>query len=308
MKITIIGAGNVGGLTALRLAQDNAGEVILFDIVKGLAQGKALDMEDARSLLGCAYQVRGTDDISQVQGSDIIVITAGLARKPGMTREELLNKNAVILKGICEEIKKLSPQAIIVVVTNPLDLMTRFVIEHTGFRPQRVIGMGVTLDASRFANLIAQELNVPVTDIEPMVVASHGEGMMPLARFTTVKGKALDKIIDEKKAAALIERTVKRGAEIVGCLGSGSAYVAPSAAISELVKAIAKDKKCVAGVSAFLNGQYGLHNVCIGAPCCIGRQGIEEIIELDFSPQEKETFVKAAQGLQEQYLTITLLK
>jgi len=297
MKISIIGAGNVGSTTAMRLAQDDLGEVVLIDVVKGMAQGKALDLEDARSILRINYNIEGTDDISNIKDSNIIVITAGLARKPGMTREELLSKNSSILKDICLNIKKLAKDAIVVVVTNPLDLMTYLVLKETGFKPQKVLGMGVSLDAGRFANIISKELNIPCTDIEPCVVGSHGEGMLPLARFTKIKGVSLDKLADDNKVAMLINKTVNRGAEIVALLGSGSAYYAPSAAVAVLVKILVKDEKRTLGVCAYLNGEYGIKDICMGVPCRLGKEGIEKIIELDLNKEEKEALEKSAQSI-----------
>jgi len=299
MKISIIGAGNVGSIAAMRLAEEGVGDILLVDVVKGLAHGKSLDMEDARGLIKINYNLQGTGDISKIKGSDIVVVTAGLARKPGMTREELLAKNASILKEVCLNIKKLTPQAIVVIVTNPLDLMTYLSLKVLGFEPKRVIGMGVSLDAARFANLISKELNVPVTDIEASVIGSHGEGMLPLSRFTDIKGVTLEEFLDDKKRAQLVERTIKRGAEIVSFLGSGSAYFAPSAAIASLVKAIVKDEKRTIGVCAYLSGEYGLKDICIGVPCRIGNSGIEEIIELALNADEKQAFEKSALALQQ---------
>ena len=306
MKISIIGAGNVGSLTALPLAQEGVGEVMLIDVVKGLAQGKAFDLEDARAVLKNNYSIAGTDDINQVKDSDIVVITAGLARKPGMTREELLSKNAQILKDVCSSIKRLASSAIVIVVTNPLDLMAYFALKVTGFSPKKVFGMGVTLDAARFANLISKELNIPVTEIDACVIGTHGEGMLPLARFTTIKGRKLDEFLDENKQRALLDKTVKRGAEIVSLLGSGSAYFAPSAAIAAIVKTIAKDEKRILGVSAFLDGEYGIKDVCIGSPCRLGRQGIEQVIELDLNDDERRALRESAEALRKLCMTLPL--
>lgn len=290
----------------MRIAQEGLGETILFDILKGFAQGKAWDLEDARPILKYHYNIQGTDDINQIRDSHIIVITAGLSRKPGMTREDLLQKNAAILKGLCLEIKKSSPGAIIIVVTNPLDLMAHFCLKATDFNPAQVIGMGVSLDASRFANLISREFNIPVTEIEATVIGSHGQGMIPLPRFTKVKGIALDEFCDEGKIKDLIKRTILRGAEIVSLLGSGSAYFAPSAAITELVRAIVKDQKRTIGVSAYLNGEYALKDVCIGVPCRLGKGGIEKIIELDLNQEEKNIFSESAQALKQQFSNLTI--
>lgn len=297
MKISILGAGNVGSLTALRIAQEGLGEVLLIDIVKGLAQGKAYDLEDAKSLLKRQYTIEGTDDIRAIEGSDIVVITAGLARKPGMTREELLLKNASILKDVALTIKEKASKAVVVVVTNPLDLMTHFVLKVCGFTPGKVLGMGISLDASRFANLISKELGIAVTQIEALVIGAHGEGMLPLVRFTTVGGVSLDELLSSEKIDALIKRTILRGQELVSLLGAGSAYFAPSAAIMQIVKAISKDEKRIFGACAYLNGEYGLRDVCIGVPCRIGRQGIEDVIELELSTDEKEKFLASAASL-----------
>jgi malate dehydrogenase len=300
MKISIIGAGNVGSLTAMRLAEAGAEDILLVDIVKGLALGKSLDLEDSRPLLKYNYNIEGTDDVNKIKDSDIVVITAGLARKPGMTREDLLNKNAGIIKELAQEIKKLTSQSIVVVVTNPVDILTYLTLKETGFSPSKIIGMGPSLDASRFANLISKELNIPNTDIEPCVIGSHGEGMLPLPRFTSVKGVTLDELMDDKKIAALVKKTVERGAQIVNCLGSGSAFFAPSLAAALLVKAILKNEKRTIGVSAYLNGEYGVKDICIGVPGRIGREGIEKIIELDLNKEEKEAFLKSAASLRHQ--------
>ena len=290
----------------MRLAQEGLGEILLIDKIPGLAKGKVLDLEDARGVLKYDYRIEGTEDISQIKKSDIVVITAGLARKPGMTREELLSKNAEIAKEISENIKKLTPDAIVIVVTNPLDLMTYLVLKVTGFAAQKVIGMGPSLDAARFSNLIAQELNLPQADIEATVIGSHGEGMLPLPRCSHIKNIAMDEFLDDKKAEELVKRTINRGAEIVSNLGSGSAYFAPSAAIAALVKTIAKDEKRVIGVCAYLLGEYGLKDVCIGVPCRIGKSGIEKIIELELNKEDKVSFLQTANQLKKQYNNITI--
>lgn len=299
MKVSVIGGGNVGSLAAMRLAQEGLADILLIDIVKGLAQGKAADLEDARSILKYNYNIQGTDDIKLIKDSDVIVVTAGLVRKPGMTREDLLNKNSAILKDISLEIKKITPNSLVIVVTNPLDLMTYFVLKNTGFNSNRVFGMGINLDAARFANLVSKELNLAVTDIDACVIGAHGEGMIPLSRFTKIKGVTLDEFIDDKKMEILLNKTVNRGAEIVSLLGSGSAYFAPSAAIAAVVKAILKDEKRTLGVSAYLNGEYGLSDVTIGVPCLIGRKGIEKIIELELNRSEKEALTKAAETIRQ---------
>ncbi|MFA5411074.1 MAG: malate dehydrogenase [Candidatus Omnitrophota bacterium] len=306
MKISIIGAGNVGGLTVMRLAELGIENIVLLDVAGGLAQGKALDMEDSRAILKGNYHIQGTDNIAEIKDSEVIVITAGLTRKPGMTREDLLQKNAQILKGLCSDIKKLSPESIIIVVTNPLDLMAGFVLKATGFHPNKVFGMGISLDASRFANLIARELNVPPADIDACVIGSHGEKMLPLPRFTTIKGVALDEFLDEKRTGILLKKTVERGQEIVSLLGSGSASFAPSAAIADIIRAIIKDEKRTIGVSAQLKGEYGVKDVSIGVPCRLGKKGIEGIIELDLNQQEKKFFLESAAYLKEQFKNLSI--
>jgi malate dehydrogenase len=293
VKISIIGAGNVGSLTAMRIAQDGLGDVLLIDVVKGFAHGKALDLEDARAILKYNYQIKGSDDIRQIGDSDIVVITAGFARKPGMSREELLAKNARILKDVCLNIKELAKSAIVIVVTNPLDIMTLYALSITGFKPGKLFGMGISLDAARFANLIAQELVLPSTDIEALVIGAHGEGMLPLPKFTKVKGVLLDEFIDDKKIESLVSRTIGRGAQIVADLGTGSAFFAPSAAIAAIVKAIVKDEKRTIGLCCYLNGEYGIKDTCIGVPCRIGKHGIEKVIELDLSQEEKARLIKS---------------
>ncbi|MBU1124665.1 MAG: malate dehydrogenase, partial [Candidatus Omnitrophica bacterium] len=213
MKIAIIGAGNVGSTTALRLTQENFGSIVLIDIVKGLAQGKSLDLEDARFLVHTHYCIEGSNDFTALKDSTVVVLTAGLARKPGMSREELRVKNAAITTEVSTAVKTYAPSAILIVVTNPLDLMTHVALKTTGFPCNRVLGMGVSLDASRFANLISAELHIPVTDIDAMVIGSHGEGMLPLARFSLVKGKPLSDIVSSSTVERLINNTVGRGAE-----------------------------------------------------------------------------------------------
>jgi malate dehydrogenase len=297
MKISIIGAGNIGGLTAMRLAESGFAEIVLVDVVKGLSQGKALDLEDAREILKYNYNIQGTGDIKKIENSDIVIVTAGLTRKPGMSREDLLIKNAQILKEICVNIKELARDSVVIIVTNPVDLMTYLALKITGFNNSKIFGMGSSLDASRFANLISQELNIPVTEVEAVVIGAHGEGMLPLSRFTNIKGVPLTKFMDNATIDALIKKTVTRGAEIVSLLGSTSAYFAPSAAITEIVKVILKDEKRILGVSAYLNGEYGIKDICIGAPCRIGREGIEKIIELELDNKEKEIFLKSAESI-----------
>lgn len=301
MKISIIGAGNVGGLTAMRLAEINAGDIYLIDIAKGIAQGKAFDLEDTRAILKTNYNIQGAEGIDEISDSNIIVVTAGLARKPGMTREDLLSKNALILKDICEKIKAKASGAIVIIVTNPLDLMTQFALQITGFPAKKIFGMGVSLDAARFANLISKELRISPVNIEPCVIGSHGEGMLPLPRFTNIKGISLDKLIDGDKIIELTRRAIDRGKEIVSLLGAGSAYFAPSAAIVEIVKAIIYDEKRILGVSTYLTGEYNIQGACLGVPCVIGKNGVEKIINLELNEIEGGALQTSALKLKEQY-------
>ncbi|RJO64208.1 MAG: malate dehydrogenase [Candidatus Omnitrophota bacterium] len=297
MKISIVGAGNVGSLAAFHIVREGLGEVVLLDVAGALAKGKALDLEDACAHLGVPYHMTASDDISALRDSDIVVITAGFARKPGMTREELLDKNAHIVKDLSLAIKKHAPRSIVIVVTNPLDVMTYLVLRYTAFFPSKVFGMGPSLDAARFRNLISQAVAVSSRDIETTVIGTHGESMLPLPRFTYVKGIALDEFLDDKQVQSLLQRTKERGKEIVSFLGTGSAYFAPSLCVAELVSAIAKDQKRTIGVSALLQGEYGLKNVCIGVPCLLGGSGIEKIIELKLNGSETAALTQSAESL-----------
>lgn len=277
----------------MRIAQDGLGDVLLLDVVKGRAAGKAMDLEDARPVLKYNYHIKGSDDMREVKDSDIVVVTAGLARTPGMSRQDLLSKNAQILKDVCLYIKERASDAIVIVVTNPLDIMTLYALKITAFKPNKLFGMGSSLDAARFTNLIVQELSLPCTDIESVVIGAHGEGMLPLPRFTKVKGVSLDEFIEDKKIESLIRRTVNRGAEIVESLGTGSAFFAPSAAVAVIVKAIVKDEKRTIGLCAYLNGEYGIKGTCLGVPCRLGKHGIEKVIELDLSSEEKSKLAES---------------
>jgi len=294
-KVTVIGAGNVGGLSAMRICQENLAEVVLVDVAAGIAKGKALDTEDAASLLKYNSAIIGTDDFSRIENSDIIVVTAGFARKPGETRQDLLNKNSQVIKDISSRIKQYSPKSLIIVVTNPVDIMTYLVYKNTCIDRKRVIGLGLSLDASRFANLVSKELKIPVTEVEPMVIATHNEKMMPLARFTMIKGKPLAQLLDRQRIDRLINDTRNRGATIVANFGNGSAYVAPSAAVLKMVRAILQDEKQNTLASVILDGEYGLKELCFGAPVVLGENGVEKIIELELNGEERKEFMLAAE-------------
>ena len=296
-KVAIIGAGNVGALAAMHILEGELADVVLIDIAKEIAKGKSLDLEDSLSALKKDLSVKTTDDFSQIKDADVIVITAGLPRKPGMSREDLLNKNAQIIKEIGLKIKDLNSKAIVIILTNPVDLITQFFHKITNFDTKRLIGFGVSLDSARFANLISQELNVPVSRVDALVIGVHGKGMIPLERFTKVNGKVLSDLADENKVNSLVDATVGRGATIVSHLGSGSAYFAPSAAIFNMVKSILKNDNTQTVASVYLNGQYGLKDIFIGVPIKLGSSGIKEIIQLDLNQKEKETLLKSAEGL-----------
>jgi len=296
-KVSVIGAGNVGGLTAMRLLDEAIADIFLIDIAPGVARAKQFDLEDSSAVFKRNYSIVSSEDIAEIKESDVVIITAGFPRRPGMKREDLLKKNAQIFKKVCPEVRRLAPHCIVIVVTNPLDIMTYLTFKITGFRRQKVIGMGASLDSARFANLISRELNVPNSEVEALVIGSHGEGMLPLRRFSYVKNVPLEKFISNEAIDGLIRQTINRGAQIVKNLGGGSAYFAPSAAITVLVKAILKDEKRNIPVSCYLEGEYGIRDVCIGVPCRIGRGGIEQIIELELNSQEKEKLLKSAEQI-----------
>ena len=299
-KVAIIGAGNVGGLACAFLIAQGIADILLLDVAKGFAKGKALDLEDCASLLHKDCSLRGSDDFSLLKDCQIIVITAGLARKPGMTRDDLLRKNSEIVKDICLKIKEYAREAVVVVVTNPVDVMTSLAAQITGFSKQKVFGMGVSLDSARFANLIHQVLNVPVTNVESVVIGSHGQTMVPVPALTKVSAKPLTQLLKNEAIAKLTHATVERGAAIVSHLGSGSAYFAPGAAIADIVKAIINDEKRTIGVCAYLNGEYGVKDLYLGAPAIIGKAGVLGIVELELTKEEKEAFLKSADSLTQQ--------
>jgi malate dehydrogenase len=299
MKISIIGAGNVGGLTAMRILEEGIAEVVLVDIANNLAKAKSFDLDDARYLIGHNSAIEGTEDFSKISNSDIIVVTAGLARKPGMTREDLIKKNYEIIKEVSKKIKELSPNAIVIVVSNPVDTMTYVLLKETGFDKKRVFGMGSGLDASRFNNLISKRLKAPSSKIKAMVIGSHGGTMIPLPGFSTVDGKPLDKILNKEEVDELVNMTKNRGAEMVSLYALGSAYFAPSAAILEICKAIIKDQNKGIPVAAYLDGEYGASGVCIGVLARLGKNGIKNIVELDLNKQEKGLFLQSVKSIKE---------
>ncbi len=295
MKVTVIGAGNVGATTADKLAKlDLFSEVCLLDILEGIPQGKALDMWESAPVEGFDSMVTGVNSYEETAGSDIVVITAGLARKPGMSRDDLLMKNKEIIQSVSEEVKKSSPKSIIIMVSNPLDVMAYLSKHVTGFPANRVIGMAGILDTARFRSFIAMKAGVSVEDIQAMVLGGHGDSMVPLPRYTTISGIPLSHFLKESEISELVERTRNGGAEIVGYLKTGSAYYAPSAAVAQMVKSIAVDKKMILPCSAYLQGEYGLKDVFVGVPVKLGKGGIQEIVEIELTDEERDALHTSA--------------
>jgi len=297
MKVTVVGAGNVGATVAECVARkDMVDEVVIIDIVEGLPQGKALDMAESAPIHLFDTRVVGTNDYADTAGSDICVITAGLARKPGMSRDDLLAKNAAIVKSVTEQFAAHSPNAIIIVVSNPLDVMTYVAYMASGFPSNRVFGMAGVLDTARYRAFISMELGVSVKDIQALLMGGHGDTMVPLPNFTTVGGITLPQLMDADKIDAIVERTKFGGGEIVKLMGT-SAWYAPGAAAAEMVEAIVKDSNRVLPCAVWMNGQYGLDGIFIGAPARLGRNGVEEILEIDLTDAEQALLADSAQDV-----------
>lgn len=286
-KITIIGSGNVGATCAHWAAAKELGDIVLIDVVEGIPQGKALDLMEAAPVQKYDSVITGTNDFADTADSDIIVITAGIARKPGMSRDDLLNTNAGIVRSVTEQAVKYSPDAFIIVVTNPVDVSTYIAYKASGFSPNRVMGLSGVLDSARFRTFIARELNISFEDVTTFVLGGHGDDMLPLVRYTYAGGIPVEKLISPEKLATMVERTRKGGAEIVNYLKSGSAYYAPSASVIQMAEAILKDKKRILPVSAYLNGEYSEQDVFAGVPAIIGGNGVESVIEVDLTAEEK---------------------
>lgn len=302
MKITIVGAGNVGATAAKVIADRNlAQEIVLLDIVEGMARGKALDIAQSASLSGFETQIAGTDSYEKTKDSHIVIITAGMARKPGMSRNDLAHCNARIVRGAVAESIKQSPKCIILIVTNPLDIMAQLALDESGFPKHRIMGMAGMLDTSRFRYFVAQELGVLPREVDAMVLGGHGELMVPCISLATVKGVALTSLLSEGNLEAIVKRTRDGGAEIVNFLKTGSAYYAPGEAIAEMVSAIAKGEGQVLPCTAYLEGEYGLTGVYCGVPCTLGPQGITEIKEIPLSEQDLRTLRASADMVKEQY-------
>lgn len=292
-KVSIIGAGNVGATTAQFIVQSEIADVVLFDIAEGIPQGKALDLAEACPLWGSSSVIKGTNKYSDTAGSDIVVITAGFPRKHGMSRDDLLHANASVIRKTCIEISKTSPDTIIIVVTNPMDVMAQLAWKTTGFSCRRVMGMGGILDASRLTAFLSWELNVSPEAVEALVLGGHGDEMVSLSRFTTVKGIPVTELLPKKRIESLMERTRRGGAEIVALLKSGSAYYAPAASTFQMIKSILFDEKRVLPCAAYLNGEYGVKDIYIGVPVILGKEGVEKIIEVKLTKEEKAQFRKS---------------
>lgn len=299
MKITVIGAGNVGATTAQRISdKELAEEVVLLDVVEGIPQGKALDMWESAPVEMTDTMITGTNSYSDTAGSDIVVITAGLARKPGMSRDDLLAKNAEIVGGCAAEAVKASPNAIFIIVSNPLDVMTYVALKRSGLDRKKVLGMAGVLDSARFRSFIAMELNVSVEDVTAFVLGGHGDSMVPLPRYSTVAGIPLPELIAADRLAEIVKRTANGGIEIVNFLKTGSAYYAPSASAVQMVESIVKNKRRILPCAVQLEGEYGLNTV-VGVPVKVGRNGVEEIIQIKLLPEEEAALKKSAADVAE---------
>jgi malate dehydrogenase len=298
-KITVVGAGNVGATVAQYAVEKELGDVVLVDVLEGIPQGKALDLAQAGPIHRYDASIVGSNGYDETADSDVVVITAGLARKPGMTRDDLLFKNAEIVSSVVEQVSARSKNAILVLVTNPLDAMVQLAWKKSGFPPARVVGMAGVLDSARFRTFIAQELNVSVENVTAFVLGGHGDAMVPLPRYSTVAGIPITELLPKARIDALVTRTANGGAEIVALLKSGSAYYAPAASAVEMVEAILKDKKKILPCAAYLDGQYKTKGLYVGVPVKLGRRGVEQIIEIALTPDEQAAFDKSAGAVRE---------
>jgi len=306
-KITVVGAGNVGATTAQRLAEKElAQEVVLVDVIEGVPQGKGLDLWESAPIEGYDTRLIGTNEYEPSAGSDIVVITAGIARKPGMSRDDLLNTNAGIVRQVSEHVKSSSPNAIVIVVSNPLDVMSWVAMKTTGFPRERVIGMAGVLDTARYRSFLAEALQVSVRDIQAMVLGGHGDTMVPLLSYTSVSGIPITQLLDKAKLDSIIDRTRNGGAEIVKYLKTGSAFYAPSAAVVQMCEAIAFDQKRILPCAAWLQGEYGQSGIFLGVPCKLGRGGLEKIFEVSLTDDERAALAKSADAVREPMSAVAL--
>ena len=306
-KITVVGAGNVGATTAQRVAEKElARTVVMVDVVEGVPQGKGLDQWQSAPIEGFDSRVIGANGYDETAGSDIVIITAGVARKPGMSRDDLLNTNAGIVKQVAEQVKASSPNAIIIVVSNPLDVMCYVAKQVTGFPRERVLGMAGVLDTARYRAFLAEALDVSVRDIQAMVLGGHGDTMVPLISYTSVSGIPITQLIDKGKLDAIVDRTRNGGAEIVKHLKTGSAYYAPSAGAVQMAEAIVNDQKRILPCAAWLEGEYGMNGLYLGVPCKLGRKGLERVIEVELTADERAALEKSAEAVREPMRAVKL--
>jgi malate dehydrogenase len=289
-KIALIGGGNIGGVLAEQIAYRELGDVVLFDVVEGLPQGKALDIAEGAPLFGADAKVSGANDYAAIAGADLVIITAGLARKPGMSRDDLLKTNLAIMKQVAEGVKANAPKAHVIVVSNPLDAMVYTFQQVSGFPKNRVVGMAGVLDSARFRAFVAWELGVSVQDVTALVLGGHGDTMVPLVRYCTVAGIPVTKLLPKAKIDAIVERTKNAGGEVVNLLKTGSAFVSPAASAIEMAEAILRDKKRVLACACLCEGEYGVSGLYLGVPCVLGAGGVERILELELDPDEKKLF------------------
>ena len=298
-KVTVIGAGNVGATTAQRIAEAGLADVVLIDIVEGLPQGKGLDLSEAAPVVGHDSRITGTNDYADTAGSDIVVVTSGLARQPGMSRDDLLAKNAGIVRAVVEQAAKHSPDTILIIVTNPLDAMCHVALKASGFPRERVLGMAGVLDSARFRTFIAEELGVSVADTHAFVLGGHGDTMVPLSRYSTVAGVPITELLPPERVKALEERTANGGAEVVALLKTGSAFYAPAASCFEMVDAILRDRKRVLPCAVLLQGEFKTHDLFVGVPVVLGRAGMEKVFEIDLTEAEQTAFDASAAAVRE---------
>ena len=289
-KIGLIGAGNIGGVLAEQIAYRELGDVVLFDVVEGMPQGKALDIAEGAPLLGADAKVTGANDYAAIAGSDLVIVTAGLARKPGMSRDDLLKTNLGIMKQVAEGVKTHAPNATVIVVSNPLDAMVYTFKKVSGFPKNRVVGMAGVLDSARFRAFVAWELGVSVEDVTALVLGGHGDTMVPLVRYCTVAGIPITKLLAQDKIDAIVERTKNAGGEVVGLLKTGSAFVSPAASAIEMAESILKDKKRVLACACLCEGEYGVNGLYVGVPCVLGAGGVERIVEVELDAGERKLF------------------
>jgi malate dehydrogenase len=303
-KITIVGAGNVGATCAHWAVSKELGDIVLVDVVDGIPQGKALDLMEAAPVEGFDAIITGTNSYADTAGSDVVVITAGIARKPGMSRDDLLATNCKIVKNVTEEVIKTSPDAFIIVVTNPLDIMAYVAYKASGLPPNKVFGMSGVLDSARFRTFVALELGISFEDVTTLVLGGHGDDMVPLVRYTYAGGIPIEKLLPREKINSLVERTRKGGAEIVNYLKTGSAFYAPGASVVQMIEAVLKDKKRILPVAAYLQGEYGEKDIYLGVPAVIGGNGVEKIIEIDLTAEEKSALEKSIQSVKKLMATL----